>query len=292
MIGQTDLINRLETQYEEECLPRFLIFVGAEGMGKRTLMREFAHEHWKLVEELPDVKVDTIRQMIADAYKLSSPTAYIIPDAHKMSVNARNAILKVTEEPPNKATFLMSVVSLEQTLATIKSRGTAYHMRPYSLSEKEEYLDLLDVSLDKQEREFVLDVSVTMQEIERLVSSDPGEFQKYVNKLIDNIASVTVANALKTGNVIAFKDDGEGYDLMLLWKMCCYNLSHRIAEEPQKGKLYLDLMKETMARMSDILTVASISKSNCYDTWVLNCRKIVKEYEDGLENSKRSNKDR
>ncbi len=288
MIGQTEILERLDKQCEEDLLPRFLMFVGPEGMGKKTLMREFAKKHWKIVIELSDVKVDSIRGMISEAYKLSSPTVYIIPDADRMSVNAKNSLLKVTEEPPNKATFLMSITSMEQTLETIKSRGTAYYMRPYSVSERLEYIKTLDVAWSERDLKYVMMISNSIYDIVRLSRIDPGELESYAKKLVDNINKVSVANALKTSGKIKFKDDDKGeYELDLLFRACMYVMAENIYNESKKPrlKMYRDMMDETMLRMNDLNNLA-ISKPNTYDMWLLNCRKIMKEYKNGIKQSK------
>lgn len=281
MIGQKELLDKINLQIEKKSLSRFVIFVGAEGSGKRTLMREVGAKNWKLVDELPDVKIDTIRKMIEDAYKVASPTLYIIPNANKMSVQAKNAILKVVEEPPQKSTFFMSTTSVEELLPTITSRGSIFYMRPYTITERAEYLKHSGKRLDEQDFNIILRVSNNISDIDKLLKTSPGEFRKYAVDLISNIDSKSAPVVFSYNRMIDFKseEDTKKYDLTLLWKMCCLEWRDMIDSDEKNGKLYADLISETSKRVSDI-RVSSISKSNTFDMWLLNCRKIIKKWRD------------
>lgn len=277
MIGQKPLLDELDTLYEHGGFPRFAIFIGATGMGKRTLMREIANKYWDIVIELPDVKVDTVRGMIDEAYRLANPTVYIIPDGHKMSPQAKNALLKVTEEPPNKATFLMSVTSTEALLHTLSSRGTKFYLRPYSEAERSEYIDSCKVNLDSEDRDLIMQTCISMLEIDTMLKSKPGELYDYANKLIDNIADVSVANMLKTSKSIAFKEDDEGYNLELLLKVVCFSLRMRMDENESDRILYAGLISQTVRTLGE-LHLSTISRPNTFDDWLIKCRRIIKEY--------------
>lgn len=72
-----------------------------------------------------EIYVDQIRQMAADAWVLpqeSEKKVYIIPEAHKMNVQAQNAALKILEEPPEWAAFILCTESAERLLPTVRSR--------------------------------------------------------------------------------------------------------------------------------------------------------------------------
>lgn len=72
-----------------------------------------------------DIQVEQIRQMVLDAYIRPSQAekkVYIIKDAGTMNVAAQNAALKILEEPPAHAVFILCSESSEALLATIRSR--------------------------------------------------------------------------------------------------------------------------------------------------------------------------
>lgn len=72
-----------------------------------------------------EIYVDQIRQMAADAWVLpqeSEKKVYIITEAHKMNVQAQNAALKILEEPPAWAAFILCTESVDRLLPTVCSR--------------------------------------------------------------------------------------------------------------------------------------------------------------------------
>lgn len=282
MIGQKYLLETLKQQIEEDMFPQFTLFVGQKGSGRKTLMREVCHYlDGYTIHELADVKVDTIRDMIDEANKKASSgakIAYIIPDSENMSLPAKNSILKIVEEPPKGAYFLMSVYSLEDTLDTIKNRAAVCYMRPYSEKEKLKYLDTLKTSISDSEINLILQVSNTLYDVEKLLKSSPGKLQDYATKLIDSFSKSNPSKLLSAIKDIAFKDDAEGYQLDLFWKMCCHVLADKAIEHKGKeGRLYAKLLKQTIEKMGEARQTG-VSKEHTFDMWLLDCRKTVKKH--------------
>ena len=72
-----------------------------------------------------EITVDQIRAMAADAVVLPNEAArkvYLIEDADKMNTQAQNAALKLFEEPPAAACFLLCVTNAALLLPTVRSR--------------------------------------------------------------------------------------------------------------------------------------------------------------------------
>ena len=120
MIGQTEVLKQVNNLIEKG-FPRFVIITGQKGQGKTTLALEIAKKLNILVVDI-GIKVDEIRDMIEMSYKQTEPIIYLIQNADKMSLGAKNSLLKVIEEPPNNAYFIMELKQIENTLDTIKSR--------------------------------------------------------------------------------------------------------------------------------------------------------------------------
>ena len=99
-----------------------------------------------------DCKIDDVRRTIEYAYSYTAPTVYIFRNADDMSVGAKNALLKVVEEPPNNAYFIMTVHNIDNMLGTIRSRGTVIKMEPYSMQE------LRSVSEDELKLEYCTNI--------------------------------------------------------------------------------------------------------------------------------------
>ncbi len=87
-----------------------------------TVVERLPNEKGKLRRELT---VDQIRAVTADAYILPSEAerkVTIIRDAGDMNVSAQNAFLKLLEEPPRHAAFLLCTENPALLLPTVRSR--------------------------------------------------------------------------------------------------------------------------------------------------------------------------
>lgn len=88
-----------------------------------------------------DIQVDQIRRMSADAYvrpQSAEKKVYIVRDAGFMNDAAQNAALKILEEPPKYAVFILCADSAEMLLATIRSRCVIIHAEGETQEEESE----------------------------------------------------------------------------------------------------------------------------------------------------------
>lgn len=72
-----------------------------------------------------EIYVDQIRAVIADAPVLPNEAerkVYLFPEADLMNENAQNAMLKLLEEPPEHAAFILCAANAGSLLETIRSR--------------------------------------------------------------------------------------------------------------------------------------------------------------------------
>ncbi len=264
MIGQKELRADLMALIERDKYPRFSIFVGQIGSGRKTLAKEMAKKLNLQVVQLPDVKVDTIRSMIAEAYKIPYKYLYIIPKSENMSLAAKNAILKVTEEPPNNAYFVMTVQDESQLLDTIKSRGTIFHMNPYTPSEIGDYASCTDT----RELEIINSVCEVPGDVDVLRAMDIDEFYKYAEAVVENIAETSGSNSFKIGAKINFKDDADKYDLRLFWRTFMLVCMHRMDESRLK---YAKGVQITSKHLQE-LKITGINRASLFDMWILSIR--------------------
>ena len=134
MIGQKNNINTLIQWRCNKSVPRFIIISGDIGSGRLTLA--------KIIIKMINAKgiimgnsIAEVRETIENAYSITNTTCYIFRNADDMKNEAKNALLKVVEEPPNNAYFIMTVQNIDNMLGTIKSRGTVIKMEPYTREE-------------------------------------------------------------------------------------------------------------------------------------------------------------
>lgn len=267
MIGQKNLITGIDNLIYNKHFPRFSIICGVSGSGKKELCKHIAEELDVFWCYEPDCKVETIRNAIWDAYKVYSPTMYVFTEADTMSIQARNSLLKVTEEPPKNAYFIMTLENINNTLPTIKSRATVFHMDNYTVPELLEYAK--ELNIPKSDYDILSDLCETPGEVKYLQSVGIQDFYSYVSKVFNNIAVVNGANAFKIAGNISLKENTTGYDLKLFlkaFKQLCWKQYLQ-----DKKEEYLNAIKITTDAINKC-NYKSINKQMVFDMWLLSIR--------------------
>lgn len=274
MIGQHNLQNKLHTLIDNNRLPRFIILIGSHGSGRHTISKWLGKQLNAIYIE-SDIKVDDVRVVIEQSYKVSATTLYLLPDVQRMSTVAQNAMLKVTEEPPNNAYFIMTVEDESQILGTLLSRGTVYHMDVYTKDELADYIDNKSSDSDsivvtRDMRDILLDVCDTPGEIDMLLVRDVEQFDEYVRKVVRNVAEVSGSNSFKIGQAIKLsdKDDESKYDLALFWKAFIVVCMQSIAQDPLRYAYGI----RTTSKYLQELRITGINKQSTFDMWLLDIR--------------------
>ena len=260
MVGQKSLVKFLGELCDSNSLPRFIILVGERGSESNLIAPALSGRMGIDCIVLSDVKVDTIRNMTSQAYSVKSPVMFSIQDADNMSPNARGAILKVVEEPPNKAYFIMTVTDIEGVLDTIKSRAQIYFLEPYSKEELSKYYH----SNYHKEDEEIISFANTPGEID-ILESQP-DFFKYVKYVADNIFDVSGAESFSLLNKVSVKDDDGKYDLSLFLRAFQRECIHR--------KIYHAV--SCTAHFKSELRIKGINRQMLLDDWCLSVRRAVK----------------
>lgn len=271
MIGQKGLINRIDKLIEQKIFPQFAIIVGQRGSGKKTLCSELFQKLNVFACFEPDNKVETVRNVIIDAYKVGSPACYVFADVDDMSVQAKNALLKIVEEPPKNAYFIMTVNDISTVLPTILSRATTFYMQPYSKDE------LLEYGKPTVDADIVTDICATPGDIDLLYSMGVDEFYSYVEKVVDNIAYVGTSNVFKLTEKIALKPEAKGYDLRLFLiafeRVCTKELMKCLSDKDDRD-YWIDGIKIASDTLSVLQAVTGINKSALLDTFIIKIRKV------------------
>lgn len=275
MIGQEELQKHIKYMIDVGSFPRFVLIVGGRGGGKRLLVKKIAE--WLNAYFVESSNgVDDVRNVIEQSYKVYHPTAYSFYDIELMSVAARNALLKVTEEPPNNAYFVMTTTDENRVIDTIRSRAVILYMDKYSVDEILEYARKR--TDDSRALEIVKDICDTPGEVDTLIEEGVEGFDGFVRLVFDNVAEVSGANALKIANKLKLKDDADGYDLKLFWKTFikyCVDTAVKLFQEDktEEGIRYCKWASHTTAYLEK-LRVSSLSKAMLVDNWIMEIRKL------------------
>lgn len=159
ILGRKKLLENLENICKSGRCGHLYIFEGERGIGKSTIAMHFAkslicdnasgcgncdscksfhrlaHPDVILVSETEksEIGVDTARTLIKEVYlrpQMSKKRVFIIKNAEKLNKSAQNALLKIIEEPPEYAVFMLLCENSAMLLNTILSRGVRISISP------------------------------------------------------------------------------------------------------------------------------------------------------------------
>lgn len=276
MIGQEELLDKFDIEYGIKDLPRFTIITGRKGQGKKTLAREVAKRFNYLIIEVGN-KIDDIREAIELSYKQTEPIIYLLADADDMSLSAKNSLLKVIEEPPQRAYFMMTLEQIENTLETIKSRAYILKMQDYDYEEKQQMIKELLPKASLEENQ-ILNKFDNYYQIQKVISYRVIEFADYVKKVFDNIYKVQSANSFKLAEKLDLKNDGNGYDLELFWLAYLHEGMGNLFNCPANNDWdKADIIEKCLSLTSNYintLSIKGINKQMLVDNWILAIRKV------------------
>lgn len=277
MIGQSNLLTIIDEQIMMDEFPRFSIIIGPEGSGKKTLAKAMAfalESRCNFIEP----KIDAVREMIKECYTINDTMVYVIADADSMSISAKNAMLKICEETPKKAYIIMTVCDDSSLLDTIKSRASIYRMSPYTPAELLDYARLSKGNLSNAGELIVQDLCETPGDVNKLYAVGVEAFYKFVEKVVDNIAEVSTANALKILDSIDTKgNDEDKYDMVLFLRafkaVCGKEMRKAVAQNDVEGQMYFSAGIKVASNTLSKMSITGINKGALFDMFILDIRK-------------------
>lgn len=188
-----------------------------------------------------EASVDEVREAVQNSYTISIPIVYIFPNIEKMSTNAINSLLKVTEEPPNHARFILTVDNIDNVLPTIHSRAMVITVPTEKLDFDNDLID-------------------------------------FCYLVYTNISSVSLTNALKIPNRIKLKDtDTDKFELTDFLLCMRDTYANNFKYFSNKGehivtcKLFEKYFVTEMA-ICQLRSVKGIKKDSLLDEWIIKIR--------------------
>ena len=160
VVGQEFVVRVLSRALDKREIPQALLFAGPRGVGKTTLARIFAKglncEHGPTSKPCDSCKfcvafnegratdiieidaasnrgIENIKEIQKDAKFLPSSRykVYIIDEAHMLTNEAFNSLLKTLEEPPKHVVFILATTEPSKIPATILSRLQKFNLKPH-----------------------------------------------------------------------------------------------------------------------------------------------------------------
>src|SRR5215471_1850211 len=165
LVGQEHVTNTLANAIKIDRVAHAYIFSGARGVGKTTAARILAKAlncvHGPTAEpcgvcdscreiaagtSLDVIEIDAasnrgidqireLREMVRYAPAAARHKVVILDEAHMLTGEASNALLKTLEEPPDRVVFVMATTQPEDLEDTIRSRSQHFHFRALTFLE-------------------------------------------------------------------------------------------------------------------------------------------------------------
>src|SRR5271166_2396961 len=165
LVGQQHVTETLKNAIKKNRVAHAYIFSGARGVGKTTAARILAKamncvngptadpcgvcDSCKEIAtgtSLDVIEIDAasnrgidqireLREMVRYAPAASRHKVVILDEAHMLTTEASNALLKTLEEPPDRVIFVMATTQPEDLEDTIRSRSQHFHFRALTFAE-------------------------------------------------------------------------------------------------------------------------------------------------------------
>ena len=275
--GQKELLSDINTLIDKNKFPHFAILVGGVGFGKKLLADYIAMRLG--ANFVPcGIKAEEVRDVIYNSYTVVEKTLYMFFDCDDMSITSKNALLKVTEEPPNDSYFIMTVQDLSSVLGTIISRATVFYMNPYSVNDIDEYIKKNGFDFDDKTRSVVRQICTCPNDVRIASSSDIKAVYDTADKFIQYIGAVNLANELKISQSLDIKkDDNEKINTVMFMRcilLCCSKMISQDGVIPDDIKVFHSIIKETSKSLIEFQTKGS-NKQSVIDNWIVNTHMAV-----------------
>ena len=165
LVGQSHVTETLANAIRNNRVAHAYIFSGARGVGKTTAAQILAKalncvngptpEPCGVCDSCKEIAAGTsldvieidaasnrgidqireLREMVRYAPAAARSKVVILDEAHMLTSEASNALLKTLEEPPDRVIFVMATTEPENLADTIRSRSQHFHFRALTFAE-------------------------------------------------------------------------------------------------------------------------------------------------------------
>lgn len=131
VVGQEKAIELLENAIKQKKVSHAYLFSGGRGTGKTTVARIVARDLGTNDEDIIEIdaasnrgieEIRELREAVRTAPFSSPYKVYILDEAHMLTKEAANALLKTLEEPPSHVIFILATTDPQKLPQTIISR--------------------------------------------------------------------------------------------------------------------------------------------------------------------------
>lgn len=331
VLGQDKVINVLKNQIKNKNFSHAYLFAGERGCGKTSAAKIFAKainclnpqdgspclecENCRAIEEetsLDVVEMDAAsNRRIDDIRNLRDnviyPPAnlkykvYIIDEAHMITREAFNALLKIMEEPPKHLVFILATTEIDKIPKTILSRVQKFEFNKIDASKIKDQINIILKDLDVKMENEAIDLIIrkakgamrdALSILDQVLSFDKEEFLlkdvefilgsvdfEKVDKLVENIIIKDQKESLNS--LMKIRDDGKSnldiVDSLINFYRDLMILSISGDEKNFENQERLDLLKDRLKDIEldriltslDVLNEYAIKINNSSNTDIL-----------------------
>lgn len=316
VFGQDNIVNILKNQIKHNQISHAYIFSGTRGTGKTSTAKIFAkainclnpidgnpcnecancrsiisEENMDIIEmdAASNRGIDDIRQLRDQVIYPPSTLkykVYIIDEAHMITREAFNALLKIMEEPPKHLVFILATTELEKIPDTILSRTQRFEFK--SLSE-EDIQNQIRFILDKE------NISMEDRAIEIIASVASGAMRDALS-ILDQVISIgkeSITTSEVTDLLGIFSDEVKINYARAVFNKDIKLLIETIDNELDKGKDPHNFIKDIITFFKDLIYIKVGIKKDIFNVisdeisldQLINTVDLLLEYEELMKKS-------
>ncbi|WP_311487476.1 DNA polymerase III subunit gamma/tau [uncultured Helcococcus sp.] len=316
VLGQDNIVNILKNQIKNKNISHAYIFSGGRGTGKTSTAKIFskavnclnpiegnpcnecANCRSILEERTMDIvemdaasnrRIDDIRQLRDQVIYPPSNLkykVYIIDEAHMITNEGFNALLKIMEEPPKHLIFILATTEIDKIPDTILSRTQRFEFKSISERDISKQINLV---LDQE------DVKLEDRAVDIIANAASGAMRDGLS-ILDQVISIGKKEILASDvyDLLGiFSDQVKINYAQAIFNKNIESLLRIIDDELDKGKNPNNFIKEIISFFKDLIYVKLNIKSYDFNGLVenisleqiINSLDILLEYEDMMKKS-------
>ena len=265
LVGHKEKTKIFKELLKDNGLSHGYIFFGEEQVGKKTFALSLANflekgkfedpsvilsETKLIAPEEGSIGIDVVKEakhFLSQKPILSSRRVLIIDDAHKLTPQAQNAILKISEEPPQSSLIIVISPTLDSLIGTLTSRLQRIYFSRIETKEIAELMESRGVGTTEAQRIAKSALGRPGRAIDALENVEFKRFSEMVKDFIKNRSGRK--DVLQS--LIKENDDVKDKDLIDVF------VNHMMAElalDPLKNSKTLSALCDRFTKMSDFTT--------------------------------------